>query len=213
MAGKKGYEGCEICGKELLLFKCKFCGKAFCEQHKAPENHNCPGLEEYRRLQAMGVIARPGGMTASTPAPAPMKPEEPSANKHPQVESLYKKGVLAVKMISVVAVIAASVLALIFLIGYINTNTPTWSYSIPVTNATNAGVTLVNYKNATDPTWDQLMAFLNSDDTIGIKYDYPSYTCADFARTLHDNAESKGDQVRLCRHRVLRPGHRLFDLR
>jgi hypothetical protein len=100
--------------------------------------------------------------------------------------------VFALKLLSVVAVIAASVLALILLIGYINANTPTWSYSIPVANATNAGVTLVNYKNATDPTWDQLIAFLRSDDTIRIKYDYPAYTCADFARTLHDNAEAKG---------------------
>ncbi len=65
MPEKKGYEGCEICGKELLLFKCKYCGKAFCEHHKAPEMHECAGLAEYRRLLSMGVIAKPGGTAAS----------------------------------------------------------------------------------------------------------------------------------------------------
>ncbi len=80
MAGKKGYEGCEICGKELLLFKCKYCGKAFCEHHKAPEKHECAGLADYRRLQAMGVIAKPGGTAASAEkSVAPAGPKTPAS--------------------------------------------------------------------------------------------------------------------------------------
>ncbi|HEY3273369.1 MAG TPA: zinc finger AN1 domain-containing stress-associated protein [Methanocella sp.] len=185
MAGKKGYEGCEICGKELLLFKCKYCGKAFCEQHKAPEKHQCPGLEEFHRLQAMGVLAKPGG--PPTYVEKKVEPAGPS-----RLEDVYKKGVFAVKLISVLAVIAASIIALALLISYINVNTPTWSYSIPVSNSTGATVLLTNYKNATDPTWNDLMTFLKADDTINIKYEYPSFTCADFARTLHDRAEAKG---------------------
>ena len=36
---------CEYCGKEVLLpFRCKFCGGYFCEEHRLPENHNCPNL-------------------------------------------------------------------------------------------------------------------------------------------------------------------------
>ena len=186
MAGKKGYEGCEICGKELLLFKCKYCGKAFCEQHKAPEKHECTGMADYRRLQAMGVIARPGGTDASVE-----KSVEPAATDS-RIETVNKRGVITVKLLSVAAVIIALIFALILLIGYINVNTPTWSYSIPVSNATGATVALTDYKNATDPTWDRLMAFLEADDTIRVRYVFPDFTCADFARTLHDRAEANG---------------------
>jgi hypothetical protein len=185
MPGSKGYEGCEVCGKELLLFKCKYCGKAFCEQHKAPEKHECAGMAEYRRLQAMGVIAKPGGTAAS------VERSEAPAARDSRIETVYKQGVFAVKLLSVAAVILASIFALILLIGYINVNTPTWSYSIPVSNATGATVALTNYKNATDPSWDSLMAFLKADDTIKIQYVFPDFTCADFARTLHDKAEAK----------------------
>ena len=34
---------CEFCGKEELLpFRCPYCGKYFCIEHRLPENHNCP---------------------------------------------------------------------------------------------------------------------------------------------------------------------------
>jgi hypothetical protein len=186
MSGKKGHEGCEVCGKELLLFKCKYCGKAFCGEHKALEDHDCPGLAEYRRQQAMGVIAKPGG----TAVPGEKAGEQ--AARHSRGAAVYKGGVFTIKLLSVIAVIAASIFALILLIGYINVNTPTWSHSIPVDNATGAAVVLINHKNATDPTWDSLMTFLKADDTIKIKYVSPNFTCADFARTLHDSAEASG---------------------
>jgi hypothetical protein len=186
MPEKKGYEGCEICGKELLLFKCKYCGKAFCEHHKAPEMHDCAGLAEYRRLLSMGVIAKPGGTSASAE-----KTEAPPA-KDRRSAIIYKRGVYAVKLLSVVAVILAAILTLILLISYINANIPAPPNSIPVSNATGATVVLINNKTATDPTWDSLMAFLKADDTIKIKYSFPSFTCADFARTLHDKAEAAG---------------------
>jgi hypothetical protein len=186
MAGKEGFEDCEICGKELLLYKCKYCGKAFCEQHKAPEKHECAGLAEFQRQQAMGVLAKPGG-------PSSYVEKRLEATGPSRLETVYKQGVFAVKLLSVLAVIAASVLALILLVSYINVNTPTWSYTIQqVSNSTGAAVTLTNYKNATDPAWTDLMTFLKADDTIRIKYEFPGFTCADFARTLHDKAEAKG---------------------
>lgn len=43
-------EKCDICGKrELLPFRCKYCGGTFCSEHRLPENHECPGIntEEY----------------------------------------------------------------------------------------------------------------------------------------------------------------------
>lgn len=34
---------CEHCGKEVLYpFKCSFCGRYFCSEHRLPENHDCP---------------------------------------------------------------------------------------------------------------------------------------------------------------------------
>jgi hypothetical protein len=187
MTEKKGYAGCEICGKELLLFKCKYCGKAFCEHHKAPEMHECAGLEDYRRLQSMGVIAKPGGTAASAERTDPL-----AAARRPRIATLYKRSVYTIKVLSVVAVILAAIFTLILLISYINANIPAGPYKIPVSNATGASVVLINNKTATDPTWDSLMAFLKADDTIKIKYDFPRFTCADFARTLHDKAEASG---------------------
>ncbi len=34
---------CEHCGEkiDLLPFKCKYCGRAFCKEHRLPENHQC----------------------------------------------------------------------------------------------------------------------------------------------------------------------------
>jgi len=36
---------CEHCGKEVLFpFKCPYCNKAFCVEHRLPETHKCPNL-------------------------------------------------------------------------------------------------------------------------------------------------------------------------
>jgi len=33
---------CDVCGKEVHLpFKCKYCGKILCPEHRLPENHSC----------------------------------------------------------------------------------------------------------------------------------------------------------------------------
>jgi len=40
---------CSICGKkEMLPYKCKYCGWTYCSEHRLPENHNCPGLEKLK---------------------------------------------------------------------------------------------------------------------------------------------------------------------
>jgi hypothetical protein len=185
MSGNKGYKGCDVCGKELLLFKCKYCGKVFCGQHKAPEMHNCAGLPEYYKMQATGTTPRPG----DTSDVVEKSDERPAPSR---LVTVYKGGVFAVKVLSVIAVTIASVLAFVMLIGYINANMPTGPHSIPVSNSTGATVMLTDDKNATDPTWAELMEFLRADDTIKNKYTFPDFTCADFARTLHDNAEASG---------------------
>ncbi|MBS7614124.1 hypothetical protein KEJ18_00040 [Candidatus Bathyarchaeota archaeon] len=36
---------CQYCGKNVdLPFRCSFCGMYHCEEHRLPENHNCPEL-------------------------------------------------------------------------------------------------------------------------------------------------------------------------
>ncbi len=43
---------CHFCGKaESLPFTCKFCGEKFCSDHRLPENHQCPGLEEFKKTR------------------------------------------------------------------------------------------------------------------------------------------------------------------
>ncbi|NWG10626.1 hypothetical protein HXY33_02580 [Candidatus Bathyarchaeota archaeon] len=40
---------CQKCGTEAFLpFKCLYCGEYFCSEHRLPENHNCPRMEEAR---------------------------------------------------------------------------------------------------------------------------------------------------------------------
>ncbi|MGA9138967.1 MAG: zinc finger AN1 domain-containing stress-associated protein [Methanocella sp.] len=184
MSAKDRSVGCEVCGKELLLYKCKFCGKAFCEAHKAPEKHECQGLAEYRRQKESGTMVKPGVSDISD--------GEDTRGRPSALRVAVNRGALAVKLLSVLAVIAACIIAFILLLSYVDINTPTYTVSIPVSNATGAAVALVNYKNATDPTCDQLADFLKADKTIETRYSYPNFTCADFARKVHDNAEASG---------------------
>jgi hypothetical protein len=47
---KDADDSCWICGKrELLPFRCRYCGKNFCAAHRLPEQHACPGLEFAQR--------------------------------------------------------------------------------------------------------------------------------------------------------------------
>jgi hypothetical protein len=41
---------CAYCGtRESLPFRCKFCGEQFCGVHRLPENHECHGLETFKK--------------------------------------------------------------------------------------------------------------------------------------------------------------------
>jgi len=40
---------CQKCQKEVFLpFKCPYCGDYFCSEHRLPENHECPRIEQAR---------------------------------------------------------------------------------------------------------------------------------------------------------------------
>lgn len=39
---------CEFCNEKTAMpFKCGYCGRLFCNQHRLPENHSCEGLREH----------------------------------------------------------------------------------------------------------------------------------------------------------------------
>lgn len=43
---------CSHCGKqEMMPFKCKFCGKSHCGDHRLPENHSCIGLRQFKETR------------------------------------------------------------------------------------------------------------------------------------------------------------------
>jgi len=39
---------CDVCGEqESMPYQCRLCGGTYCAEHRLPENHGCPGLEEW----------------------------------------------------------------------------------------------------------------------------------------------------------------------
>ena len=39
---------CDACGRvESMPYNCRYCGGTFCAEHRLPENHGCPGLEDW----------------------------------------------------------------------------------------------------------------------------------------------------------------------
>lgn len=63
---------CEYCGSDLdLPFRCPFCGKCFCVEHRLPETHMCPNFRretkvfsriwESNRSSSSRIFVRPAG--------------------------------------------------------------------------------------------------------------------------------------------------------
>lgn len=53
-------------------------------------------------------------------------------------------------------------------------------------------IILVNNPKAIDPSWNELVRFLQQDNTDEQGYNINSFVCADFAEMLHNNAEEEG---------------------
>jgi len=71
---------CQLCKERVEIpFKCSYCGQIFCDDHRLPENHLCPGLPKKRewsiykkiRTQKWGLKREP------TPQSKEKKPLEP----------------------------------------------------------------------------------------------------------------------------------------
>jgi hypothetical protein len=61
-------------------------------------------------------------------------------------------------------------------------------------NALGEHPVLTENSSAKDPSYEELMDFLETDDTVNNKYDKPNFTCADFAVEMQSHAESEGIQ-------------------
>lgn len=56
---------CDECGKfENLPYQCRRCGQTFCSEHRLPENHDCPGLNEWN--DPVGVFGSGGSTQESS---------------------------------------------------------------------------------------------------------------------------------------------------
>ena len=183
MGSKKAEDICDVCGTNMLLYKCKYCGKIYCEEHRRPEAHKCSGLSEYKYQIETGTIQKPGIQT--------IEPIEVPAGSI-SVSEVIRRVWHATKLLSIVLIAMSILITLILLIGFIILQIPAMQGSSPVLNTTGVQLVLVNNFSASDPTYDDLIRFLKSDSTSSVKYEYPGWTCADFAKQLHDNAEAHG---------------------
>lgn len=185
MGSSKGSDCCNECGSDLLLYKCKYCGMIYCEKHRRPQDHKCPGLSDYKQQIEAGIAGKPGIAAAG-------QPTEATNSQSTARSSLIRKSFLGIKILSLAVIAIALIVALVMLIGFIDARTTVAYVTLPVQNTTGVQVTLANNRSAADPTYDELVRFLKSDDTSSLKYVSPGWTCADFAKRLHDNAEARG---------------------
>jgi hypothetical protein len=46
---------CSECGRKVILtYRCHYCGEQFCEEHRLPERHTCPGIEKVKEVARIG---------------------------------------------------------------------------------------------------------------------------------------------------------------
>ncbi|MBO3802467.1 MAG: AN1-type zinc finger domain-containing protein [Candidatus Brockarchaeota archaeon] len=46
---------CSECGRKVMLaYRCRYCGEGFCEEHRLPERHQCPGIEAAKEEARIG---------------------------------------------------------------------------------------------------------------------------------------------------------------
>ncbi len=67
-----------------------------------------------------------------------------------------------------------------------------WTERLPISNASGQMLTITDYRYSSNVSYKELTAFLANDTTYLTDYNYPSYTCGDFAVRLHDDAEAHG---------------------
>ncbi|GAG55625.1 unnamed protein product [marine sediment metagenome] len=67
---------CVVCKKEVYLpYRCSYCGQIFCDKHRLPENHMCPGLPKRGWENRKNVFHPYGRSSIFQPAPSPLQPK------------------------------------------------------------------------------------------------------------------------------------------
>lgn len=55
---------CDVCGEEVSMpYECHRCGDTFCSEHRLPEHHDCPGLNQYSGTAGTGHFDSDFGST------------------------------------------------------------------------------------------------------------------------------------------------------
>jgi len=200
---------CEYCGKELILpYKCGYCGRYFCVEHRLPEIHNCPNLPP-KTLPEWKVEEKPieeertvseGELHFVKEASEKQKVEEPK----PKGKLKYLVPLFCI---------------LLILVGYA---TYSLGYNIGSKASFNKGYDLgyaqgFQYGNLTgyelgynsgylkgvidgagrgytirDPTYQEMLDFIRIDQTDKNPYNESSYYCFHFAADVKLNAFKAG---------------------
>lgn len=81
---------CDVCGEEETLpYTCHYCGGRFCSQHRLPENHDCPGLEQF---EGGGVFDSGFDDSLSGRSTKPSVPERIESNRLMRLLRGYARG-------------------------------------------------------------------------------------------------------------------------
>ncbi len=67
-----------------------------------------------------------------------------------------------------------------------------WTTPTPWTDYNDQYINITTYRNAAPVSYDELIAYLDQDDTEDSLYVMPTYTCVDFSADLFNSAQAKG---------------------
>ena len=121
---------CDFCGKPIdgLPFTCKFCGGKFCSKHRLPEEHNCPGLKEYKEKVMKGE--------SSWFKEKKVEKQDSHSMSIPIPSYSYKSKSSFFKWIIAILIIFLVVLVVIFNFGVIDKLISNANYSIEIPSST-----------------------------------------------------------------------------
>ncbi|MFT4893198.1 MAG: membrane associated rhomboid family serine protease [Candidatus Nanohaloarchaea archaeon] len=81
---------CSECGRESMSFKCKYCGEKFCSEHRLPEKHNCPKMDEKIEEEKEETEKWFKEEKVKNPAPSQKKPQYQKRNMRNEFGRLLK---------------------------------------------------------------------------------------------------------------------------
>jgi hypothetical protein len=187
--GKTEKRICPNCGENLyydfglLLWKCR--------------NPNCRHIYTYRELRDQAIRGKTQEEKRSQPPPQ----TQPRVTQRGKKRKLWLIPVTIVLTIVVVAIVI-SIHSRQVPNGQASTTPPSPTPPVEsgqvwldeytyVAGGNGEPIVLIDNPSANNPTWEQLFSFLQDDQTDAHPYT-STYICADFAETLHNNAEEAG---------------------